>query len=478
MSENSIQNNSKIVYELTQKNEQIEFLINENNQYSQLVYNLQSEIFSLKNKLTDFNNISLQLKLSKEKNIELENKIKSLSKEILNITKHNKEEKRKTQLKFYDDLKKVKLETEGFKSKIEMANHLANEKNGLMHAFEKIVQDKNDILKERDKKLIENKINSELKISNLKKKMIDTVNEAQEKVNELNLKYVDFKTKLTLLQYQQTMIKYQHQNEILNELTKKNKILEKENFELKKDLEIHKEVEYSLAEKYKQLRKTIEIKKTNLTSYNNNFRKTDNNLDKEANKTILKMHKKILNLENALSIKQNKFEEEKIKLDSIEKYLKENEKKYLGIFNLLEECLKSFFNDDYLKSKKEIYIHIETLKKGDFSQLTKEEKYATLVILMKYLMPMIAQNNNYKFNNINTKFHFVNNKNNIKYLVGNSLDTKKNSNFFNKIMRKKIFKKNETNLELPYNFSFNSFDNSLNPSERLSFISTKKTNNK
>ena len=166
MSENTFQNNSKIVYELTQKNEQIEFLINENSQYSQLIYNLQSEILSLKNKLTNFKNISLQLKLSKEKNIELENKIKNLTKEILNITKENNEEKRKTQLKFYNDLKKVKSETEGFKSKIEMANHLANEKNGLMYAFEKIVKDKNDILLERDKKLRENKINSELKISN------------------------------------------------------------------------------------------------------------------------------------------------------------------------------------------------------------------------------------------------------------------------------------------------------------------------
>ena len=55
MSESIYQNNSNILYELTEKNYQIENLINDNNQYSQLVYNLQSEIFSLKTKLMNFN---------------------------------------------------------------------------------------------------------------------------------------------------------------------------------------------------------------------------------------------------------------------------------------------------------------------------------------------------------------------------------------------------------------------------------------
>ena len=73
MSENVLLNNNSFLYELNQKNDQIEYLTNENNQYSQLVYNLQNEIFSLKSKLTNFNNISLQLKLSQGKNIELEN---------------------------------------------------------------------------------------------------------------------------------------------------------------------------------------------------------------------------------------------------------------------------------------------------------------------------------------------------------------------------------------------------------------------
>ena len=477
MSESNYQNNSNILYELTEKNYQIEHLINENNQYSQLVYNLQSEIFSLKSKLTNFNELTMQVKNLEEKNEELEKTIKNLSSEILDITKKNKEENRKTEMKFYMDLKKAKFESDGYKSKIDMTNHIVNEKNGLMNALDKVVKDKKAILIERDKILRESKINSELKIMNLKKRMMNAVNETQEKVNELNMKYVDFKTKLTLLQYQQEMLKYQHQSKLLSELTKKNKILETENFELRRELEIHKGVELSLADKYKKLKDNNDVKNANLTmNNNNNFRKTENNSLDRKNKIMLNMHKKILNLENELIIKQNDFEEEKNKMDSMKKIFKENKKKYLGIYKYLEECIKLFYNDDYLKSKRSIYIHIESLKKGDFENLSKEEKYATLIILMKYLSPLIVPNDNNDLDNIQTKFNFIQSKNNNKYLVENNNDKKRNTNLFKNLIRKKIIKKSDKNLELKYNFSFNSCDNEHYPSERLSFLSTKKSN--
>ena len=475
MSENVLLNNNSFLYELNQKNDQIEYLTNENNQYSQLVYNLQNEIFSLKSKLTNFNNISLQLKLSQEKNIELENTIQKLSNEILDITHKNKENARKNKMKYYSELKKLKFENDGYKNKIEMVNHLSNEKEGLMNALDKIVKDKNEILSEKERIIRENKINSELKLSNIKKKLFDTVNESQEKIHELNSKYMDNKTKLTYLQYQQIMVKYQYLNKLYNELVETNKILKKQNFELKRELEIHKEVELSLAEKYKKIRGDKDYENINLTSYNNSFRKTEKDLSDEKNKTILNMQKKIYRLKNVLELKQNDLEEEKMKNDTIQKSIIENEKKYFGIFNYLDECLKLFFNDDYLKSKKKIYIRIESLKKGDFSQLSKEEKYATLSILMKYLMPLIYNNNYNLSHNQNDKFQIINSKNNIKYFLGNNLERKKSTNFFKKILKKKIFKKNESNLELPFNFSYNSLDNSFSPSEKLSFISTKKS---
>ena len=477
MSEFPFQNSSNIIYELTQKNDQIDSLINENNKYSELVNKLKSEIFTLKGKLSTFSNLPLKLKSLQEKNAELENKVQKLTKEILIMAKKCKDENRLNERKYLEEIKKLKSENDGFKTKIEMTNHLANENNGLINAFDKIIKDKNDILLEQDKKLRENKIHFQLKIADLKKKMLNTVNETQGKVNELNMQYADINTKLAKLQNQQTIIKYQYQSKLFNELAEKNKILETENFQLKKQLEIHKEVELSLAEKYKKLKENNDLKNADLTSSNNSFRKLKKNLKGKPIKKIPNINGKILFLKNGLLNKKTELEEKKIINDSIQKQIKEKEKKYLGIYNYLEECLKLFFKDDYLKSKKNIYIHIDEIKKGDFSQLSKEEKYAILNILMKYLMTLIYhdKSNIKTLNNSCMKFKLINKENNIKYLFGNSTDMNKSSNLGKKILKKKIFTKNEKNLELPFNFSYNSFDNSLSPTERLSFISTKKT---
>ena len=469
MSEFPFQNSSNMIYELTQKNDQIEFLINENNQNSELIKKLKSEIFNLKGQLSTFRNLPSQIKSLQEKNAEQEKKIQKLSQEILTLRKKYKDQNRLNQMRYDYDIIKIKSDNDGVKNKIEMTNHLINENNGLINAFDIIVKDKNNILLEQDKKLRQNHLIFQQKIAKFKEKMLNTVNETQGKVNELNLQYADVNTKLAKLQNQQTIIKYQYQSKLFNELAEKNKILETENFELKKQLEIHKEVELNLAKKYRKLKENNDMKNPDFSSLDSSFRKIKNNLKGKA-------VKKKLVLDNAHLNKQTNLEEEKIRNDSLKKQIKEKERKYLGIYNYLEECLKLFFKDDYLRSKRDIYIHIDEIKKGDFSQLSKEEKYATLNILMKYLMPLIYHDNNsFKtLNNFNKKFKLINKENNIKYLFGNNSDMNKSSNLGKKILKKKIFKKNETNLELPFNFSYNSFDNSLSPNEKLSFVSTKK----
>ena len=482
MSQNIAEIPNNIFYELTQKNNQIDFLLNENNQYSQLINNLQSELFSLKKQLSNFNDITNELKLSQEKNIKLEEQIKQLNTEILSLTDKNKKEKRERETQFYDKISKLKIQNEGFKSKIDMTNYLENEKKGLMNALDTVVKSKNEILIEQEKIIRENKINSEIKIAKLKKRMLQSGNDTQNKLNDLNGQYSDASTKLAMLQNQQLMIKCQYQIGLIRSLQKNNNLLEKENYELRKDLEIHKGVELSLAHKYKKLREDNEIKHINLTSYNNNiFKDLKKNLSERNNSNNIRKNKnqKIKNLKKYLLIKQNNADEEN-KSNSLQKNLEENLNKYLGIYNFLEECLKLFFNDDYLKSKRELYIHIDSLKKGDFRSLTKEEKYSVLVILLKYLMPLfyinIKNDNNNYLNGIKTKFSFVNKENNIKYLVKNNQEIKKDRLFRN-FFKKKFVKKSGSNLELPFNFSYNSSDNSIIPREKLSFLSTKNNNN-
>ena len=126
------------------------------------------------------------------------------------------------------------------------------------------------------------------------------------------------------------------------------------------------------------------------------------------NQDMINLEKKILNLEKQLKQKKADFNFLKDKYNFIENYLRNYEKKFLGIINFLQDCLNKFFIDEELLSNREINIHINDLKQGDFTSLNKEEQYSVLIILMKYLMPMVNQanmnNEQKRVNKINLKF--------------------------------------------------------------------------
>ena len=92
--------------------------------------------------------------------------------------------------------------------------------------------------------------------------------------------------------------------------------------------------------------------------------------------------------------------------------VKNQEQKYSGLYHFLEDCLNNFFVDENILKKKEIYINNESLKKFEFNNLSKQEKYSVLIILMKYLMPLIYgeqevinSNNNFT-DNCKIRYHF------------------------------------------------------------------------
>ena len=199
--------NNIVQYELSQKNNKIETLSKEKTKYIKLMHNMQSELYSLKNKLVNNNKLEKELKTYQDKNIELENEVSKLTKQILDIHRKYNDEKRKYENNYNEEIKNLKYENEKYKLKIEMVNELAREKNGLLKAFDKILQERNQILMEHDKMIREKEINNDIKISNLKKKMIDSINETQIKLNELNVNYIDSSSKLTYLQNNQLLLK-------------------------------------------------------------------------------------------------------------------------------------------------------------------------------------------------------------------------------------------------------------------------------
>ena len=132
---------------------------------------------------------------------------------------------------------------------------------------------------------------------------------------------------------------------------------------------------------------------------------------------MLNLEKKVLTLEKKLMNSKKEYNIIKDKNEYIEKILRNYEKKYSGLFKFFEDCLDEFFNDEELTNNQEIFVNIDSIRKCDFSNLNKEEKYTTLIILMKYLMPLMDSSNVLKqsqgnnINNVNLKFYMANKNN-------------------------------------------------------------------
>ena len=160
------------------------------------------------------------------------------------------------------------------------------------------------------------------------------------------------------------------------------------------------------------------------TVENNNSSNNFNNLSRvnlfnnNAYTRMMNLEKKVLNLEKKLMTSKKEYNAIKDRNEYVEKVLKNYEKKYSGLFNFFEDCLENFFNDEELVNNQEIFVNIDSIRKCDFSNLNKEEKYTTLIIIMKYLMPLMdstnaikQQNSSNNINNVNLNF-YLGNKNN------------------------------------------------------------------
>ena len=154
----------------------------------------------------------------------------------------------------------------------------------------------------------------------------------------------------------------------------------------------------------------------NSNNINNNISSRTNLFNNNAYTRMMNLEKKVLNLEKKLMSSKKEYNSIKDRNEYVEKILKNYEKKYSGLFNFFEDCLEQFFNDEELVNNQEIYVNIDSIRKCDFSNLNKEEKYTTLIIIMKYLMPLMDSSNVLKqsqnnVNNVNVKYYLGNKKN-------------------------------------------------------------------
>ena len=429
----------KINLALNKKNIEISFLKRQLTEKLQYIAAIQSELFAFKKIYSDSSKLKQQLDLSIEKNEQQEKEIENLKQKIIDQHKEFTEEKRIEEKKYLSEISKLKVTIDSFIQKTLRANmnELDNQKLNLQ--LNQLKKEHNNLLQKSEKDLIQKEIQNKIKYTKLKDKMVENINMTKEEVTELNMKYLDVSTKLTLLQNHQLLVQLDYQSQQLDESTKKIELLEKKIFDLNKDLEIHKQVEITFAEKNKRLKeelkkyrnnkdnRVIKLSEENGPNINKSIGDSNNqqssnislltnssNVNKINNDytRILNLEKKVINLEKKLEYKKKEYNDLKEKNEHIENMLKNKDKKYSGLYHFLEESLNNFFVDENILNNKDIYINNELLKKFEFSNLTKQEKYSTLIILMKYLMPLIY-NEQEIFNTHNSftdkfkiKYHF------------------------------------------------------------------------
>ena len=465
-------NDAPIDYQLATKNLQytivikdtdIERLKEECKDKKEYIIQLENEVTNLRKNAVNAFDLENQLRKVLAKNERLEKEVDNFNNRLLEQRKKFDEEKKLLESTYNSQINHLRVTMDAYVEKVKMTNQLLIDKEKLEADLQQALDKNKEIITKNNEEMRKMIVRNEIKFSNLKNKMTENILQTKSKVTELNLQYMDVSSKLTLLQNHQLLIQLEYQSQQLDDLKARNEKLEKEVYDLTKEVEIHKEVELALAEKNKDLsqknnsyisilnsspndniknkiietennynneedkdnfniyRKTISfnnMKYNNRSNFTNNsilnsniFNNGSLNINNEKSR-IIKLEKKLLNLEKQLVTTKKEYNDLKDKNEYIENVLKNYENKYTGLFNFLEECLKKFFDDEQLKKNKEIYINIDSIHKGDFSALNKEEKYSTLIILMKHLMPLMnSKNISYKQNsldNISLKFHEIN----------------------------------------------------------------------
>ena len=260
--ENSPLNNEsqKIALAISKKNIEISFLKRQITEKMKYIAAIQSELFALKKFYSDSSKLKQELDRANEKSEQQEKQIESLKQKIIDQHKDFTEEKRILEKKHLTEISKLRVSIDSYIQKTLRANmnELDNEKLNIQLAQ---LRKKHDyLLKKSEQDTIQQEIQNKMKFTKLKDKMIENINMTKEEVTELNMKYMDVSTKLTLLQNHQLLVQLDYQSQQLDESTKKIELLEKKIFDLNKDLEVHKEVEVAVAEKNKKLKEELKKK--------------------------------------------------------------------------------------------------------------------------------------------------------------------------------------------------------------------------
>ena len=421
---------------------------------------LEAEISKLNTKVTSLQdekrNLEAQIREEKSKNsqitkIQYENrnlldlikekdqKMDSLENEIISLKKENKSIKREIEKKYENEIGYYKNLNETNTTKVDNANIILKLNERQHEAILKL-EDKIDEIKRADAEYQKQmQIKHDNQFTNLKRKMMDHIKNAQKNMAQSNLDNLDLNTKISKLTTNQLLIELEEQSYQIEDLLKEREKNKKEIFALKTELNTHKKVEHILQEKNKRYLNMVKacdkkIEKVNKKNNNNNSddydlminddneNMTNNNFQnfKKSEKMYNKLFKDYQNLKGVY--------------ESLRDRERSQQQKFEGIINLYKMVIDDLVNDEEFRNKKDIYVNIEEIKKGNFENFTKEEKYSILVYLMKHLLPLVNSENN-EINSFKEKIDSVEINGNNKFMSKTTYGDfygAKNRHYFNK----------------------------------------------
>ena len=404
-------------------------------EYNKRFIAYQNEIDSLKKKNSELERINRNLKiklleLSKTRNylIQVENnnkflaedqknknnRIKDLENEVLKITENSKEEHRllqkdlEAEILYYKGLNKTGLSKIDAAEKVIKLNETQH--NYILKLEEKIDQINN----ENEVKMNQLQIEHERHYLKLKKQMIDFIKKSQDDMTKNNEGNLELNTKFGILYKNQMLNELENQSLQIQELLKLKERHERQIYLLKQEISTHKAVEHIIGkkkDKYLELAKKnfgenvdkAQSKKelatkvpllninnnifnsnclTDRNSYNHKIFRKMSKKDYYDYKSLEKIYKELLDDYNFLKNKYNTLRDK-------EKIYQE---KYKGIINLYNEALEELLSDEEIKNKENIYVNLKEFNKGNYENLTKEEKYYILVALINNILPLVHIN--------------------------------------------------------------------------------------
>lgn len=237
----------------------------------------QKDLISLSKQFIRLSQENSEIRMIISLKHDIEIKLKEAEFSIKKLKEQNEQlilDSKNIEIKLNQKIDKVLTEKQYEKLKMEQNESLYTQKWAVIHQVEM----ENEIYKEEvqnlkreieilkgvtDRKMKQIEIENNIKYSQLKKKMMENLNETKKKLVNLNLKYIDNNNRLSLFQNYQLLMELEIQKSQNEQLIKDNDILQKELYKLKSEINIHKKVELNLADKVKKEKNKNNFQKIN-----------------------------------------------------------------------------------------------------------------------------------------------------------------------------------------------------------------------